>query len=145
MTSVTRPPLPPRKAPARPPPTPASGVEVSGPTSGIAARIARLQIDQLGLSPIQGAQNKPPPKPPARSVPPPPARPPQRSNHEPPAPALPRRRATEHDQQLAKALARPPPPPPLPTRVASAPTVPLRRLPPMPARLPTPEPEPEPE
>lgn len=143
MSTVTRPPLPPRRSVPPPPSRPESTVEVPAPT-GIAARIASLQLDQIGRSPLarppikqtKSAETTPPPPPPRRNAAPPP---------------LPPRAASERDPQLAKALSRKPPPPPLPTRAASTPAKsssqppnpPARRLPPMPARLPTPEPEPE--
>ncbi|KAJ7188193.1 hypothetical protein C8R46DRAFT_1053974 [Mycena filopes] len=132
-----RPPLPPRRS--VPPPRPESTIDVPTPT-GIAARIASLQLNQIGRNPLDRNE---PAKPAAVNTPPPP--PPPRRN----APSLPPRTRTlseiaERDPQLAKLLSRRPPPPPLP-KTASTPTVPPRRLPPMPARLPTPPPEPEPE
>ncbi|KAJ7096280.1 hypothetical protein C8R44DRAFT_812612 [Mycena epipterygia] len=138
MSTVTRPPLPPRRSVPPPPPRPESTVDVPAPT-GIAARIRALQLEQVGLNPLERPRNAPV-KPPKREEEPPP--PPPRRNTAPP---LPPRTPTisERDPQLEKALSRRPPPPPLPTRVVSTPSVPARRLPPMPARLPTPPPEPE--
>ncbi|KAJ6499262.1 kyphoscoliosis peptidase [Mycena sanguinolenta] len=131
-------PVPPPRRSAPPPPPPESSIEVPTPT-GIAARIASLQLDQIGRTPAELPQSKrasaiekaPPPPPPRRSQP----------------PALPSR--AERDPHLAKLLSRPPPPPPvaksqppppLPARSVSTPSLPPRRLPP---RLPTPPPEPE--
>nr|GAT56321.1 predicted protein [Mycena chlorophos] len=79
-----------------------------------------------------------PPRRPVPNVPgrAPPAPPPRKAS----APALPpRRQSINRDPNLERLLARKPPPPP------TKPAAPGRRLPPMPARLPTPEPEPEPE
>ncbi|KAF7361858.1 40s ribosomal protein s23 [Mycena venus] len=157
MSTLARPPPLPRRSVPAPPPRPESSIETPAPT-GIAARIASLQLDQIGRNPHERPQLKrgasaqekaaAPPPPPRRNAPPP----------------LPTRTASsssrsieeiaERDPQLAKRLARPPPPPPppkrvesqpppLPTRTVSTPTVPARRLPPMPTRLPTPPPEPE--
>ncbi|KAF7315626.1 TGc domain-containing protein [Mycena indigotica] len=70
---------------------------------------------------------------PSRVPPPPPPR---------KAPSLPPRRGSR-DPELERLLSRKPPPPPIAKSALPAP--PARRLPPMPARLPTPEPEPEPE
>ncbi|KAJ7647295.1 kyphoscoliosis peptidase [Roridomyces roridus] len=129
---LSRPPVPPRRAVPPPPPArrPAqSSEEEEAPTPrGIAARIANLQLDQIGRSPLQQAETAPPPPPRRNAAPPPP--PPRR------APAI------ERDPELVRLLSRKPPPPPVQARANSAPAVPARRLPP---RLPTPEPEPEPE
>ncbi|KAJ7251467.1 hypothetical protein B0H12DRAFT_1234120 [Mycena haematopus] len=132
---MSRPPVPPRRS--VPPPPHESNIEVPTPT-GIAARIASLQLDQIGRNSLERPQIKRAST--IEKAPPPP--PPSRRN----APALPSR--AERDPQLAKALSRPPPPPPipksqpppLPARSVSTPSLPPRRLPP---RLPTPPPEPE--
>lgn len=123
---------------------------------GIAARIASLKLNQVGRHPL----GKPPvPPPPARrvrepeesedegfqsssSLPPPP---PPRRNAPPPLPARKTRTVSDTSPELIRALSRPPPPPPTPKRTESSPALPPRRVPPLPARLPTPEPEPEPE
>ncbi|KAJ7770205.1 hypothetical protein DFH07DRAFT_806073 [Mycena maculata] len=108
---MSRPPLPPRR---NVPPPPPPRAESSAP-SGIAARIASLQLDQIGRNPQSARRN-------GNTLPP----------------------RAERDPQLAKALSRKPPPPPTAAKpVAPPPPLPARarRLPPMP----TPEPEPEPE
>ncbi|KAJ7783219.1 hypothetical protein B0H16DRAFT_484580 [Mycena metata] len=135
---MSRPALPPRRSVPAPPPRPESTIEVPAPT-GIAARIASLQLNQIGRNPLDRE-----PKPVAKSPPPPPPR--RNAPSLPPRSTAPRRtlaEIAECDPQLAERLSRRPPPPPLPKRTTSSPTVPARRLPPMPSRLPTPPPEPE--
>ncbi|KAF8070480.1 hypothetical protein FPV67DRAFT_1022355 [Lyophyllum atratum] len=170
--SVTRPALPPRrKIPPPPSNTDVEEVEQNEISQGIAARIASLQLGQVGRA-----------KPPLAKPPPVPIRhveslktvrgavgdglqdesrveedvEPRNPRDAPPS--IPPKWTRPNPDDLARALARRPPPPPI--KHVSIPEIqkppspppsprdavaPRRRLPPVPTRLPTPPPEPEPQ
>ncbi|RDB24935.1 40S ribosomal protein S23 [Hypsizygus marmoreus] len=167
MTSV-RPPLPPRRVPPPPPRRSDSRTaDVVVVPTGIAARIASLQLDQISRTKNPPAKPPPPIPPPRREIPVPKPDPIVSDNEEDseqqveppnprgPPPPIPPKWTRPSPADLARALARRPPPPP--KRLSTSATndsppssprdagPPQRRLPPMPSRLPTPPPEPEPE
>ncbi|KAL0575738.1 hypothetical protein V5O48_006225 [Marasmius crinis-equi] len=156
-------PLPPRKAPPPPPPRRASSVitkttdedsEANQKPLGIAARIASLRLNEVGLPPTQRQTREPEPV----EVP----RPVETQYEEPieveeeevveePVGAVARAPQPSWEEiesrgpAFVRAVRRKPPPIPGNDAKKMPPPLPGRRLPPMPARLPTPPPEPEPE
>ncbi|KAK7053295.1 hypothetical protein VNI00_003921 [Paramarasmius palmivorus] len=152
-TMSVKPSLPPRKAPPPLPQKRASTIgisvsyhndqpEVSEKPLGIAARIASLQLNQVGLSPAQKRAKAPEPDPDSEEetdiVP-------QSQDED-----LPFRTPQPTGSAFVRLIRRRPPPIPSDGEQEDAdeapsipPPLPQRKLPPMPARLPTPPPEPE--
>ncbi|KAG6911136.1 hypothetical protein DXG01_003876 [Tephrocybe rancida] len=155
--SAVRPPLPPRRqAPAPPSSRSSTEPEDKAIPLGIAARIASLQLDRVGLGYAKPAVAKKPPPIPARRKESTPLREPgpnentiqpeetveTRNTH---PPRIPPKWTRPKPEDLARALARRPPPPPInkfpvsqvhtpPSSPPSPPNAgpPQRRLPPMP-------------
>ncbi|KAG5648476.1 hypothetical protein DXG03_003087 [Asterophora parasitica] len=162
--SVAQPPLPPRRSIPPPPPLRSSThteVKEDEIPKGIAARIASLQLGQVGRT--EPLLAKPPPVPTRRlSTPKPKPVFPEdgkHSNGKPVGsgapPPIPPKWTRPSPDVLARALARRPPPPPVkrpsvhklqnnPSPPPAPPDAgPRRRIPPIPARLPTPPPDPQ--